>query len=622
MNWSPANTAVTLMLTLLFLIFLLLFMSMTALPAQGQNSVPPTAVQAAKMPGSPSQHARTSGRPLDGTDIYDNGPPGGQNAWGIFGGYVTTNSFRVLTDNTSITGLSFNAWLFPGDTLSSAEVSISSDPFGHGNRFFDQTENFTQGYCYYDPSCETAFFSGPTLNNGTYWLTLSNAETKNRNPVNWDQNSGDGCQSLGCPSLAMSNSDQIGAIPSESFTILGNATTTTTLQGSDYACPAPQSGFHDLHDFAATAGPSALAIDRGGKLYDTLANGGSQGMGLLYDLVQKSGRWIYTNLYNFLNEGDGFSPNHVIVGPGGALFGSAESYNSCGLIFQARPKPNPCPTSSCPWNETTIYQFSGGFDSCGGYPTTFDSAGNVYGLSALGGSDHGGQLFQLQPSSGKWTENVVYTFDGYSGTEPTSLIVGHDGNLYGTASGGGGVGNSGVVFKVVPTGSGWWLSDIYVFSGTTDGYSPTGLVQDSLGNLYGVSTCWQDSYTNYCGGGTSGNQYGLIFKLSANNWNFSVVYSNNQDCGGTQTTFHGLAIHGLDTLFATEGGSDDTCTNGSCYQNNCGKVIAVPSGANLVTGLADIFPNVTSDANANLYGTTSTCGSSSGTDGMVWKYAP
>ena len=36
MHWDPANVALTLMLVLLFLIFLLLFMSLTAQPALGQ----------------------------------------------------------------------------------------------------------------------------------------------------------------------------------------------------------------------------------------------------------------------------------------------------------------------------------------------------------------------------------------------------------------------------------------------------------------------------------------------------------------------------------------------------------------------------------------------------------
>ena len=60
LSWSPANVALAIMLTLFFLIFLFLFLSLTAQPALGQNSVPPTAVQAAKMP----QYASRLAHPL------------------------------------------------------------------------------------------------------------------------------------------------------------------------------------------------------------------------------------------------------------------------------------------------------------------------------------------------------------------------------------------------------------------------------------------------------------------------------------------------------------------------------------------------------------------------------
>ena len=44
----------------------------------------------------------------------------------------------------------------------------------------------------------------------------------------------------------------------------------------------------------------------------------------------------------------------------------------------------------------------------------------------------------------------------------------------------------------------------------------------------------------------------------------------------------------------------------------------------LVSGGADIFENLTSDANGNLYGTTDTCGFESPlrTSGMIWQYSP
>jgi PEP-CTERM motif len=156
--------------------------------------------------------------------IYSNGPINGTtNAWNISDGFAVSNSFilnpppmppccRVPAE------VEFGAWLFPGDTLLSVEVAITSSEFG-GTTYFDQTLSVSQSMCLNNQfgmsvCTETATFSGgPVLASGTYWLTLENATTAEDNPVYWDENSG--------PSSASENS--VGTIPSESFTILGFA---------------------------------------------------------------------------------------------------------------------------------------------------------------------------------------------------------------------------------------------------------------------------------------------------------------------------------------------------------------------------------------------------------------
>ena len=59
--------------------------------------------------------------------------------------------------------------------------------------------------------------SDPVLPAGTYWLSLSNADTEGDGPVGWDINQGIGCTSPGCPSLAVDESGN--PIASEAFTI-------------------------------------------------------------------------------------------------------------------------------------------------------------------------------------------------------------------------------------------------------------------------------------------------------------------------------------------------------------------------------------------------------------------
>jgi hypothetical protein len=168
--------------------------------------------------------------PAAAQGIYNNGPINGNaDAWTINFGYVVSDSFTVSSGNSSITGLTFGTWLYPGDTLTSAEVWITSGA-GGGTSYFNQTVNFTQSNCMgnefgYNVCTETGIFNGPSLNNGTYWLNLENASVPSGDPVYWDENNGAGCTSPGCPSQAENG---YGTIPSEAFTILGTSSSTTT----------------------------------------------------------------------------------------------------------------------------------------------------------------------------------------------------------------------------------------------------------------------------------------------------------------------------------------------------------------------------------------------------------
>jgi uncharacterized repeat protein (TIGR03803 family) len=626
-----------------------LMIAAVAIPAFTQNSVPPTAVQAAKMPQYASRLAHPAKRllppetsamrrakarrgPLDNSDIYDNGPINGNtDAWTINFGFIVSDSFTITNDQTSITGMSFGAWLFPGDTLTSVEVSITSSENG-GTSYFDQTVNFTQGSCNstngfgFNVCTETGSFSGLTLNAGTYWVNLQNASVPSGDPVYWDENSGVGCTGQGCPSQASENT--IGSIPSEAFTILGNATTTTTTTSIDNPpCPSLQNGFYDIHNFDPGTTPSGVAVGPVGKLYGALANAGNQGVGLLYDLAHSGASWFFRSLYSFVGGANGSGPNSVIVGPGGALFGAAESEiqtcgpyasgnYSCGLIYKATPGPSACASALCGWNETTIYQFTGNTDAWDGTVSAFDSAGNLYGTSYWGeGSPGNGALFELSPMPGGWTETILHSFTGGSdGAHPTSLLMGQDGNLYGTASAGGTYG-SGVVFQFVPSSGGWTENVIYAFTGgSSDGLAPSGLIQGGPGMFYGVAFCWSGyPYDGCIDQGTE--SAGVIWSLSqsGDSWDFDQlhVYHGSECYVSNLGGYQALALGTGGELYATEGAG---------LTFFCSGILDVQRDRVVVYGPLSMFTNLTSDADGNLYGTSPTCGPAN--DAMVWQLSP
>ncbi|MGA2369740.1 MAG: PEP-CTERM sorting domain-containing protein [Candidatus Korobacteraceae bacterium] len=151
--------------------------------------------------------------------LYSSGPINGNtDAWTINFGFVVSDSFYNPESGSTITGATFGMWLFSGDTLTSAELSITSNENG-GTTYFDQTVNFTTGACTankygYNVCTENTSFGGPSLSKGTYWLNLQNASVPSGDPVYWDENHG-GTNAQ--PPEASESS--VGTIPVESFSL-------------------------------------------------------------------------------------------------------------------------------------------------------------------------------------------------------------------------------------------------------------------------------------------------------------------------------------------------------------------------------------------------------------------
>lgn len=104
-------------------------------------------------------------------------------------------------------------------------------------------------------------------------------------------------------------------------------------------------------------------------------------------------------------------------------------------------------------------------------------------------------------ASAQYQYELLKTFDGGSeGRSPSALIVGSDGDLYGTSYGGG-LDEAGTVFKVGRDGSGFTVLHHFELS-PSDGAHPTPLLLEaSDGLLYGATDR----------GGTNG--YGTLFRL-------------------------------------------------------------------------------------------------------------
>ena len=131
-----------------------------------------------------------------------------------------------------------------------------------------------------------------------------------------------------------------------------------------------------------------------------------------------------------------------------------------------------------------------------------DTAGNVYGVTAQGGTGDCpppgcGLVYQLQSlPGGKWKETVLHEFGSFDmdGVKPSwgALFLDSSGNLYGTTDGGGKYRDQcscGTVYKLAPGANGKWKETIlHSFEQGPGGTAPSaGVVMDKAGNLYGVT---------------------------------------------------------------------------------------------------------------------------------------
>ncbi len=377
------------------------------------------------------------------------------------------------------------------------------------------------------------------------------------------------------------------------------------------ASAAQAQTFTVLHAFTGPPdgrNPAAgVILDATGNLYGTTYWGGVHYRGTVFKISPSGDK---TTLYNFL-AAHGANPNSTLVqDTNGALYGATQeggAYNR-GAVFELDNKAR----------ETVLYSFVGGTDGEGPIAVIRGADGTVYGTTEYGGNtgcdSTCGTVFKLSPSGKKTT---LYSFTGGTdgGTPRGGLVQDSAGNLYGVTWGGGDVDcNSGygcgTLFEVDPAGT---ETVLHTFIGGNDGTWPVGLVPDQQGNFYGATS----------GGGLFGE--GTVFKLDTTGKE-AVLYSFTGGYDGSQPGA-GVVLDAAGNIYGTTtaGGAS------SCY---CGVAFILDtSGKETVlhsfTGGADgAGPSgVALDADGNIYGTTGaggdlSCGSDGEGFGTVFKITP
>lgn len=310
---------------------------------------------------------------------------------------------------------------------------------------------------------------------------------------------------------------------------------------------------------------SALILDAAGNLYGTTSSGGANGDGVVYELIKPAtpdGVWQEKILHTFGND-DGVAPHGALVfGRDGALYGTAffGGTGDSGTVFRLVPQADGS------WTGETLYSFTGGADGWAPLCTlVFDRAGNLYGTALGGGSVGQGVVFELSPgpAGAPWRQTVLYNFDGPGdgGQPQTGVVFDRAGNLYGTTVVGG-TGNSGNVFKLTPpaqAGQAWTETILHPFAFNVEGTPGLSLpLLEAGGKLLGTSA-----------GGTQ--HLGEIWELAppadgGSDWTLTDLYdfsggADGSGPGGGVVKLKGGRYAGV----TEEGGSQRTTGNGTVY---------------------------------------------------------
>ncbi|HXM19839.1 MAG TPA: choice-of-anchor tandem repeat GloVer-containing protein [Terriglobales bacterium] len=265
-----------------------------------------------------------------------------------------------------------------------------------------------------------------------------------------------------------------------------------------------------------------------------------------------------------------------------------------------------------------LYTFKGPPDAAAPYAgVIFDGNGNLYGTTAGGGTGKCGlgcgTVYELKrQSSGRWTEEVLHSFQNSDGGVFGGLVADPLGNMYGIADGANGplfeltpsgqvklyalpdggsrwslfrdrAGNlfglgAGGVFELTRSSQGWKQKVLYFFQCGGDGCDPVGsLIPDAKGNLYGA-TEFGGNFRPACTSSSGG--CGTVYEVTQEadgKWRENVLHRFAQFKDDGQIPMAGPVMDSQGNLYGTtiQGGS--VRNNGLCLEG-CGIVYKLTPG--------------------------------------------
>jgi uncharacterized repeat protein (TIGR03803 family) len=237
-----------------------------------------------------------------------------------------------------------------------------------------------------------------------------------------------------------------------------------------------------LHNFnngkSDGAFPSGgLIVDAKGNLYGTTAEGGRFGLGTIFKMSTSGKQTILHSFAGGASDGQYPLYTSLVIDAAGDLYGLTEEGGTAGVGVLYELSHN--------GTFKLLHSFAGGAqDGCHPFGTPFiDANGNIYGTTFGCGSSGDGTVWQVQKDG---TETLLHNFVGgkKDGAAPLSSVIGDAaGNLYGNTELGG-PSNQGTAYTINAKGK---LTLLHSFASSDGAYPVGGMVRDAHGTLYGTT---------------------------------------------------------------------------------------------------------------------------------------
>ncbi len=323
-------------------------------------------------------------------------------------------------------------------------------------------------------------------------------------------------------------------------------------------------GYTKIMDFGDPGMPRAPYCSfmyDGTWLYATSFGGGTNGSGCIFKI--KPDGTSYTELHSFTSgSAEGTNPSCTLVSDGTYLYGM-NAYGAAGegSIYKIMTDGS---------NFTLLHTFAGG-TADGGYPygSLTVVGGFAYGMTNHAGANDKGIVFKVA-TDGSTYANLL-DFDGSNGSAPEANSFYYDGTFLYATTPYGGTYDNGVMFKMMPDGSGY--AKLFDFQSNVTGSQPSGHFISDGTYLYATTAA-----------GGAGNYYGSAFKILPDGTGYTNLY-----------TFNGYNGSASYSSFISDGTYLYSMMN-SGGTNNAGIIYKVmPDGSNYTT-LFNFAGNINGDA--------------------------